>query len=66
MDLNREPFSFNSTVNIELRIVSKRANREVLVRKFGEDFYQALLQSPLPFVAPSARGAYTVIVFIFV
>ena len=65
MDLNREPFTFNSTVNISVRVLLKTAYRVVIVARFGEDFYRGILQSPRPFVVPRVTG-YQVYLYIFV
>ena len=59
MDLNRLPFQeFNSYLDI--RVVSRRKQslRNVIVRQFGKERFEALLALPTPFIFSSYLMSY--------
>ena len=65
MDLNRLPFQeFNSYLDIRVVSRSKQSLRNVIVRQFGEERFEALLALPTLFIFPIIRG-HIVFVIIF-
>ena len=67
MDLNRSPnFStFEFPCSLEIKIVCRRKVdcRDVLVRKYGEEQYHAILSNPEPMVVPTVTR-FIVVVFV--
>ena len=56
-DLNQLPqVNYVSVVDIKILAETKICARELLVRRYGEDFYQRILNSPIPFIYPLMNG----------
>lgn len=53
MDLNRPPSEpFNTQVEIRHFCRPKSSCRDFVIRNFGEDYYNRVLESSVPFVVP--------------
>ena len=65
MDLNRLPVQeFNSYLDICEVSRLKQSLRNVIVRQFGEERFEALLALPSPFIFPVIRG-HIIFIIIF-
>ena len=65
MDLNRlHVQEFKSYLDIRVVSRPKESLRNMIVRQFGEERFEALLALPTPFIFPVVRG-HTIFVIIF-
>lgn len=56
-DLNQLPqVNYVSVVDIKILAETKIRARDLLVRRYGEEFYQRILNSPIPFIYPLMNG----------
>ena len=56
-DLNQLPHvNYVSVVDIKILAETKIRARELLVRRYGEESYQRILNSPIPFIYPLMNG----------